>query len=173
MERTAGSGALRWLWLSALIVALDQWSKHWVVTTLAFGEVRGVTAFFNLVRAHNPGAAFSFLEGASGWQRWLFALIALGVSGVLVVWLRRLPSTARVLPAGLALIIGGALGNLVDRLRYGYVVDFLDFHWAGWHFWAFNIADAGISVGAGLLLLDGLLGARRGAPGAPGAAGEV
>jgi signal peptidase II len=165
MEGRSDRGALRWLWLSALIVALDQWSKHWIVSTLTFGEARDVAPFFNLVRAHNAGAAFSFLEGASGWQRWLFTAIAVGVSGVLVAWLRRLPSTARLLSAALALIVGGALGNLLDRLRFGYVVDFLDFHWAGWHFWSFNVADAGITCGAVLLLLDSFRGAQRDAPG--------
>ncbi len=166
MARAAGAGALGWLWLSALFVALDQWSKHAIVVSLAYGEVRPLAPFFNLVRAHNPGAAFSFLGDASGWQRWLFTLIAVGVSGMLIAWLRRLPATARLLPAALALIVGGALGNLIDRLRFGHVVDFLDFHWAGWHFWAFNVADTAITVGAGLLLLDSLLEARRGARGA-------
>ncbi|MCC7463437.1 MAG: lipoprotein signal peptidase [Gammaproteobacteria bacterium] len=154
---------MRWLWFSVLIIALDQSSKHWIVTALAFGEMRRVAPFFNVVRAHNAGAAFSFLEGASGWQRWLFTAIALGVSGVLIAWLRRLPATARLLPAALALIVGGAVGNLIDRLRFGYVVDFLDFHWAGWHFWSFNVADAGITCGAALLLLDSLRAPRGGA----------
>ena len=143
-------------------MALDQWSKHAVVASLEYGELRPVTSFFNLVRAHNPGAAFSFLEGASGWQRWLFALIAVGVSGVLVAWLRRLPAGARLLPAALALIIGGALGNLVDRIRYGYVIDFIDFQ-ATWenlpHHWpTFNVADIAICIGVALMALDMLSG---------------
>ena len=159
----ARSGSLRWLWLSAALVALDQLAKHWIDGALALGESRAVLSVFNLVRAHNPGAAFSFLAAASGWQRWLFTLIAVAVSALLIAWMRRLPASARLLPAGLALIVGGAIGNLIDRLRFGYVVDFLDFHWLDVHFWAFNVADAGITVGAALLLLDSLLGARAGA----------
>jgi signal peptidase II len=161
MSRT---GALRWLWLSVALLALDQLAKLGVDRALALGESRYVLGVFNLVRAHNPGAAFSFLAAASGWQRWLFTLIALAVSVLLITWLRRLPPGARLLPAGLALILGGALGNLIDRLRFGYVIDFLDFHWGGAHFWVFNLADAGITVGAALLLLDAWIDARRRVP---------
>jgi signal peptidase II len=163
MSSMARTGALKWLWLSAVLVALDQLSKLWIERGLELGEMRTVLPVFNIVRAHNPGAAFSFLAAASGWQRWLFTLIAAGVSLLLIAWMRRLPSTARLLPAGLALILGGAIGNLIDRLRYGHVIDFLDFHWGGAHFWVFNIADSGITVGAALLLLDGWLDSRRGA----------
>jgi signal peptidase II len=159
----ARNGTLRWLWLSAAIVALDQAAKHWVDGALQLGETRVILPVFNLVRAHNPGAAFSFLSEASGWQRWLFTLIALGVSLLIIGWMRRLPAAARLLPAGLALILGGAIGNLIDRLRFGYVIDFLDWHWGAAHFWVFNIADSGITVGAGLLLLDAFLDARGGA----------
>jgi signal peptidase II len=159
----ARTGAFRWLWLSIALVALDQLSKRWVERALELGETRELLSVFNIVRAHNPGAAFSFLAAASGWQRWLLTLIAAGVSVLIVVWLRRVPAGARLLPAGLALIVGGAVGNLIDRLRIGYVIDFLDFHWGALHFWAFNAADAGITVGAALLLLDSWLDARGGA----------
>ena len=163
MSSMARTGALKWLWLSAALVALDQLSKLWIERGLELGGMRTLLPVFNIVRAHNPGAAFSFLAAASGWQRWLFTLIAAGMSLLLVSWMRRLPSTARLLPAGLALILGGAIGNLIDRLRFGYVIDFLDFHWGGAHFWVFNVADSGITVGAALLLLDGWLESRRGA----------
>lgn len=159
----ARSGTLKWLWLSAVLVALDQLAKLGVLRGLEPGASLTVLPVFNLVRAHNPGAAFSFLAAASGWQRWLFTLIAIAVSVLLVAWMRRLPPSARLLPAGLALILGGAIGNLIDRLRFGYVIDFLDFHWGGVHFWAFNVADAAITIGAVLLLLDGWIDARRGA----------
>lgn len=156
-------GALRWLWLSAALVVLDQLSKLAIERSFHLGESRFVLPVFNLVRAHNTGAAFSFLSAASGWQRWLFTLIAFVVSALLIVWLRKIPSGARLLPAGLALILGGAIGNLVDRLRLGHVIDFLDFHWGATHFWVFNIADSAITIGALLLLLDGWRDARRGA----------
>ncbi len=159
----ARTGALKWLWLSLALVALDQLSKLWIERGVEPGASLTVLPVFNIVRAHNPGAAFSFLAAASGWQRWLFTLIAAGMSLLLVSWMRRLPSTARLLPAGLALILGGAIGNLIDRLRFGYVIDFLDFHWGAAHFWVFNVADSGITVGAALLLLDGWLESRRGA----------
>jgi len=159
----ARPGALKWLWLSAALVVLDQAAKLAVLRGLEPGATRSVLPVFNLVRAHNRGAAFSFLAAASGWQRWLFTAIAIAVSVLLIGWMRRLPAAARLLPAGLALILGGALGNLIDRLRFGYVVDFLDFHWGGVHFWAFNVADSAITIGAVLLLLDGWIDARRGA----------
>jgi signal peptidase II len=163
MGSMARTGALKWLWLSAALVALDQLSKLWIERGLELGEMRTLLPVFNIVRAHNAGAAFSFLAAASGWQRWLFTLIAAGVSVLLITWMRRLPSTARLLPAALALILGGAIGNLIDRLRYGHVIDFLDFHWGAAHFWVFNVADSGITVGAALLLLDAGLDSRRGA----------
>ena len=115
-----------------------------------------VNSFFNLVRAHNEGAAFSFLSDAGGWQRWFLRMYPVVVSAVIVVWLTRLPRSACLRVLALSLILGGALGNLYDRLTLGYVVDFLDFHWSGWHFAAFNVADMGISVGAGLIIVDAL-----------------
>jgi signal peptidase II len=118
------------------------------------------------VRAHNTGAAFSFLRDAGGWQRWLFSVLALAVSVALLQWLRRLPRRANLLASALACILAGALGNLLDRLRLGYVIDFIQVHWREHYFPAFNVADSAITIGAGLLLLDALLGDRRGSEGA-------
>ena len=146
---------LPWLALAALVALADQASKSAISADLRMGEVRGVTQFFNLVIAHNRGAAFSFLSDAGGWQRALFIVIAVVATALIVMMLLR-HSSERVFSAGLALILGGALGNLWDRIALGYVVDFLDFHAFGWHFWAFNLADSAITVGAGLLILDGL-----------------
>jgi signal peptidase II len=144
-----------WLALAALLALADQASKNAISAGLRMGEVRGITPFFNLVLAHNRGAAFSFLSDAGGWQRALFIGIAVLATAVIVAMLAR-HSGERLFSAGLALILGGALGNLWDRIALGYVVDFLDFHAFGWHFWAFNLADSAITVGAGLLILDGL-----------------
>jgi signal peptidase II len=144
-----------WLALAALLALADQASKAAISASLRTGEVRGITPFFNLVLAHNRGAAFSFLADAGGWQRALFIAIAVLATAVIVAMLAR-HSGDRLFSAGLALILGGALGNLWDRIALGYVVDFLDFHAFGWHFWAFNLADSAITVGAGLLILDGL-----------------
>ena len=144
-----------WLAIAALIALADQVSKGMVSASLRFGEAREITGFFNLVLAHNRGAAFSFLSDAGGWQRMLFIGIAVLATAVIVAMLAR-HAGERLFSAGLALILGGALGNLWDRIALGYVVDFLDFHAFGWHFWAFNLADSSITVGAGLLILDGL-----------------
>ena len=122
-----------------------------------YGEGEFITSFFNLVRAHNYGAAFSFLSDAGGWQRWAFSLLAAVISVVIALWIARLPVQRKLEGLALALILGGALGNLYDRLTLGYVVDFLDFHWSASHLPAFNIADSGISVGAVLLILDGFI----------------
>jgi len=144
-----------WLAIAALIVIADQASKSAISASLRLGEVREITGFFNLVLAHNRGAAFSFLSDAGGWQRLLFIGIAVAATAFIVVMLAR-HSSERLFSAGLALILGGALGNLWDRIALGHVVDFLDFHALGWHFWAFNLADSAITVGAGLLILDSL-----------------
>jgi len=144
-----------WLALAAVLALADQASKGAISASLRIGEAREITGFFNLVLAHNRGAAFSFLSDAGGWQRALFIGIAVLATAVIVVMLVR-HSGERLFSAGLALILGGALGNLWDRIVLGYVVDFLDFHALGWHFWAFNLADSAITVGAGLLILDGL-----------------
>ena len=148
---------LVWFAIAAAVLLLDQWSKLWIVERSAYGDTEFFSSFFNLVRAHNYGAAFSFLSDAGGWQRWGFSLLATVISGVIIVWIARLPVQRKLEGLALALILGGALGNLYDRLTLGYVVDFLDFHWSGKHFPAFNVADAGISVGAAILIFDTLI----------------
>ena len=142
----------RWLALAALVLVLDQASKAWVLATFRLMESQIVTPFFNLVFVFNSGAAFSFLAGAGGWQKWFFVVLALGISVWLLSLLRR-HAQERLMPAALALILGGAIGNLVDRLRFDAVVDFLDFHLAGHHFPAFNVADSAFTVGVALMLL--------------------
>ena len=146
---------LVWWYLIALIVlVLDQLTKTWVIAEFYLGQREIITSFFNLVHVHNYGAAFSFLSDAGGWQRWFFAALSAVVSAVIIVWISRLSKTRWIESLALALILGGALGNLYDRLVLGYVVDFLDFHWSGSHFPAFNVADSGITIGAILLILD-------------------
>ena len=146
-----------WFAIAASVLLLDQYSKLWIVERFAYGDAQVLSGFFNLVRVHNYGAAFSFLSDAGGWQRWAFSLLAAVISAVIVIWIARLPAQKKLEALALALILGGALGNLYDRLTLGYVVDFLDFHWSGMHFPAFNVADAGISVGAVMLILDTLI----------------
>ena len=148
------TGMLQWLWLAGLVLVLDQITKLWVSGIFELHERLEILPFFNLTLAHNYGAAFSFLASAGGWQRWFFTVIAVVVSGVLINWLRTLPKTDRWMAISLGLILGGALGNLLDRAMYGYVVDFLDFHWQGTHFPAFNVADSGITVGAIMMAID-------------------
>lgn len=152
--QTQSTGMLNWLWLSALVIVLDQITKLIITELYVLGDSTHVFSFFNIVRAHNTGAAFSFLAGEPGWQRWFFAAIAVGVSIMLVQWLRKLPGNDRFMAVALTLILGGAIGNLIDRMLLGYVVDFLDFHWSGRHFPAFNIADSAITVGAVMLAID-------------------
>ena len=148
---------LLWFAIAATVLLSDQYSKLWIMERYAYGEGEFITSFFNLVRAHNYGAAFSFLSDAGGWQRWAFSLLAAVISVVIALWIARLTVQRKLEGLALALILGGALGNLYDRLTLGYVVDFLDFHWSASHFPAFNIADSGISVGAVLLILDGFI----------------
>lgn len=151
-----------WPWLAwaLLVLLLDQLTKQWILQHYALWDSTPVTSFFNIVRAHNTGAAFSFLASHDGWQRWLFVGIGVGAT-VLIVWqLRRHPGH-KLFCLALASILGGAIGNVLDRLIHGYVVDFLDFHWGGRHFPAFNVADISICVGAALLILDELLRSRR------------
>ena len=157
----AASGQLRWLWLSGVLIALDQWTKSLIERTLELHETWMILPVFNLVRAHNRGAAFSFLDGAGGWQRWMFTALAVVVSAALLQWLRRLPRQSTLLAVALACVLAGALGNAIDRLRLGYVIDFVQLHWRGHYFPVFNVADAAITVGAGLLLLDAWLASRR------------
>ena len=154
---------LKWLWLSVVVVALDQASKLWVTSALSFQEPVAVIPFFNLTLMHNYGAAFSFLAGAGGWQRWFFAAIALTVSIAITLWLRRLGQNQRWEAASLALVLGGALGNFWDRLTLGYVVDFFDVYYDTAHHWpAFNIADSAITIGAVMLVIDMLFRQRHG-----------
>ena len=146
---------LRWLWLSLLVIALDQLTKHVVVSHMSLGQLMEVFPFFGWTLAYNYGAAFSFLHDAGGWQRWFFAGIALAVSVGVVWWLTRLPERgARFLACALALVLGGAIGNLYDRMTLGYVVDFILVHYQGWNFPAFNVADSAITVGAIMLVID-------------------
>lgn len=143
----------RWLGIAALVIALDQASKAWMVNHFGYGESMAVLPIFNLVLAHNQGAAFSFLNGAGGWQRWMFSAIAVAAS-IWIFMLLKKHSQQKLFCFALAMILGGALGNLIDRIAYGFVVDFLDFYWGAAHFPAFNLADSAITCGAALLLLD-------------------
>ena len=161
---TSRFGAWAWLWLTLAVIVLDQWTK-WLITQ-NFVEYQSLTLLpvFDLVRLHNEGAAFSFLSDASGWQRWMFLALGIGVSAGLLVWLKRLPVRGQsILAAALALIIGGALGNVIDRILLGHVIDFIHVHYQQWYFPAFNVADSSITVGAGLLILDSVLSGRRAA----------
>lgn len=145
---------LRWLWLSAIVIVLDQISKHYFNTSFSLYEQLSVTPFFSFTLAYNTGAAFSFLSHASGWQRWFFVVVALIVSVVLVIWIKKLRSDETLQAVALALIFGGALGNVWDRIVLGHVVDFLLFYYDRYYFPAFNLADSAITLGAGLLVLD-------------------
>ena len=143
---------MRWLWLSAAVIALDQLTKYWVLAAFRPGEELPLTSFFSLVLAFNSGAAFSFLAGAAGWQRWFFMAIAL-IACAFMLWLLKRGGT-KIFCTAIALIIGGALGNLYDRIVIGRVVDFLLFHYHDWHYPAFNVADSAITVGAAALILE-------------------
>ena len=145
-----------WLLLAAVVIVLDQWTKHLASTSLELYRPVAVTSWFNLTLAHNTGAAFSFLADGGGWQRWLFIVAASGISLFLVIWLWRLPLAARALPVALMLLLGGAIGNLIDRVSLGYVVDFIDLHYGGRHWPAFNIADSAIVVGVILMMIESL-----------------
>ncbi len=149
--------ALAWLLISVLIVVLDLWTKSLATESLSLYRPVELTSWLNMTLAHNYGAAFSFLSDAGGWQRWLFTGLASVVTLVLIVWLLRLQSSEKLTAAALCLIIGGAVGNLIDRIINGYVVDFIDVHVNDWHWPAFNLADSAITCGVILLLLDSLL----------------
>ena len=138
------------------MLILDQLSKLVITNSFNYGDVQNITFYFNVVRVHNHGAAFSFLSDAGGWQRWALSAVAGIVSVGIIIWIALLPDNKRIERLAMALILGGALGNLSDRVLLGYVVDFLDFHWSGMHFPAFNIADSCITLGAILLILDSL-----------------
>ena len=160
---TKRSGSLwPWLGIALLVIVLDQVVKSLILDHFQYGESRYVTSFFNIVRAHNTGAAFSFLAGASGWQRWFF--VGLGaVAAVFIIWMLRSHGGQRLFALALSLILGGAVGNVVDRLLHGYVVDFIQVHWSNQYFFpSFNVADSAITVGAVLLILDELMRVRRG-----------
>ncbi len=144
----------RFLWIALIALILDQWTKTAVVANMELYQSIQVTGFFNLTYVHNYGAAFSFLHQAGGWQRWLFTGIALIVSGLILWWLRQTNREQIMLPCAFSFILGGALGNVYDRIVRGYVIDFLDFYYQQWHWPAFNIADSAIFIGASLLIID-------------------
>jgi signal peptidase II len=152
------AGASNWLWLALAVLALDQWTKRLITLRFELLEERALLPVLSLKLLHNEGAAFSLLAGAGGWQRWFFISLALVISIAILIWLRRLPASGQHrVAAGMALIMGGALGNVADRIRLGYVVDFILVHYNDWYFPAFNIADSAITIGAGLLILDGVI----------------
>lgn len=145
---------LRFLWISVVAFVLDQWSKYAVLDSMNLYQSIEVLPFFNLTHVHNYGAAFSFLSSAGGWQRWFFTAIAIGISLVILWWLKQSPRSQKLLPVAFSFILGGALGNVYDRFVHGYVIDFLDFYVNNWHWPAFNIADSAIFIGAALLIVD-------------------
>ena len=155
---------MKWFWVSAVVLILDQCSKLLADTMLVLQQPVAVMPLVAIRKAYNTGAAFSFLSDAGGWQRWFFIGLALVVIAVLVTWLRRLPAGQTRTALALALILGGAVGNLIDRIVYGYVIDFIDFYYGSWHWPTFNIADSAISIGAVLLLLDAFLGHKKDMP---------
>jgi signal peptidase II len=161
MAKTSSNRPL-WMWLAiALIIILaDQYTKILILGNFQYGDSRYVTSFFNVVRVHNTGAAFSFLAGASGWQRWFF--VGLGTAAtVFIIWMLKRHGQQTLFAWALTLIMGGAVGNVLDRLHHGYVVDFLQFHAKGWYFPSFNIADSAITLGAILMILDEIIRVRR------------
>ena len=159
-SKKSGASVWPWLGIAVVIILADQFTKTLIVGAFQLGDSHTVTSFFNIVRAHNTGAAFSFLAGAGGWQRWFF--IGLGIAAaVFIVWMLRSHAGQRLFSWALALILGGALGNVIDRFIHGYVVDFLQFHHAGWAFPSFNVADSAITIGAACLILDEILRVRR------------
>lgn len=152
----------RWLPLSFALVVLDQSTKGWIERHYELGEYTPVFFWLDIIRLHNPGAAFSFLADAGGWQRWFFTIFAVGVSVMLIVWLRKVRlKTEPILAIALALVLSGAVGNVIDRIEHGYVVDFIHVHWQQAYFPAFNIADSAITIGAILLLWDAFADWRR------------
>jgi len=148
---------LKWLWLSSLLIVLDQASKWFMVSWLSLYETVAVIPFFNLTMAHNTGAAFSFLAQAGGWQRWFFVGLTVIISTGLIIWLKKLSSAAKLEAISISMILGGAIGNVIDRLCHGYVIDFLDVYYGSYHWPTFNIADSAIVVGAALLIIDSFM----------------
>ena len=156
----SASSLLPWLGIAALVIVLDQLAKALVVHSMQLGDSHRITSFFNIVRWHNTGAAFSFLAGAAGWQRWFF--IGLGTAAALfIVWMLRSHGAQRLFSLALALILGGAVGNVIDRVLHGYVIDFIQVHYGRAYFPSFNVADSAITIGAILLILDELRRVRR------------
>ena len=160
-SKKSGGALLPWLGIALIVIVLDQLFKTMILGNFQLGESRTVTSFFNVVRVHNSGAAFSFLAGASGWQRWFFVGLGVAAAGF-IVWLLKRHGGQRLFGWALALILGGAVGNVIDRLLHGHVIDFIQVHYAGWFFPAFNVADSALTVGAVLRVLDDLRRVRRG-----------
>jgi signal peptidase II len=160
-SKTTFQGMLPWLILAVIIILADQFTKTLILGYYKLGDSTPVTSFFNIVRVHNSGAAFSFLAGAGGWQRWFFTGIG-AVATIFILWMLRSHHAQKLFSFALACILGGAIGNVIDRLLHGYVVDFLDFYYGTWHFPAFNIADSAITIGATCLILDEILRVKRG-----------
>lgn len=156
-----GGRALLWYALALVVIALDQYTKGVASSELQYGQPLRIFSWFNLTLQHNSGAAFSFLSDAGGWQRYFFTAIASAISLGLLLWVYLMPRGHHLLALSLGLILGGALGNLWDRVELGYVVDFISVHYQGRYFPAFNVADSAISVGAGLMLLDSFIGGKR------------
>jgi signal peptidase II len=156
----SSSAVWPWLGLALLLIGADQFTKVLILGYYQLGDATYVTSYLNIVRVHNSGAAFSFLASASGWQRWFFTAVGVGAALFIVHMLRSHPGQ-KLFSFAMACILGGAIGNVIDRLLHGYVIDFVDVHYAGWHFPAFNIADSAISIGAVCLILDELLRVRR------------
>lgn len=155
------TGARPWLWVTLAVIVLDQWTKWLVTQNFSEFDSLAVLPVLDLIRLHNEGAAFSILSNASGWQRWMFTALGIGVSAGLLIWLWRLPARGQHrLAAALALVMGGALGNVIDRILWGHVIDFIHVHYEQWYYPAFNVADSSITVGAGLLILDSVLSGR-------------
>ena len=152
------AGASNWLWVTLLVLILDQWTKALILDRFAQFQEIFILPVLDIVRWHNEGAAWSFLQDAGGWQRWFFIALGIGVSIGILIWLRQLPAKGQArVAAGLAMVMGGALGNVLDRVRLGYVVDFIKVHYGDWVFPAFNLADSAITIGAGLLILDSVI----------------
>ncbi|SFB80490.1 signal peptidase II Aspartic peptidase. MEROPS family A08 [Polaromonas sp. OV174] len=158
--KKTSAAMLPWLGLALILLIADQFTKVLILGYYRLGDATYVTSFFNVVRVHNTGAAFSFLASASGWQRWFFTVLGL-VAAAFIIWMLKSHAGQKLFSFAMACILGGALGNVIDRTLHGYVVDFLDFHYGSWHFPAFNIADSAITVGAVCLILDELLRVRR------------
>jgi signal peptidase II len=156
MQCKCSSTGLRWLWVSLIVIALDRITKFFAQKYLIANVALPVIPFFNLTLSYNKGAAFSFLNSASGWQMWMFGAIAIVVSIIILVWLFRLPKKEKWVGIALALIVGGAIGNLLDRFIYGHVIDFIDWYISNLHWPVFNIADSAICVGAFMLFCDAL-----------------